>query len=164
VKQQAELKPNQTTIATITLKRWIDLPSLRLALERGTLASNHVLAGVYMTMEDCRLYAEAGDIRVANLLISNTDADHVYHTEYFCGGKPDPLSTKDYLLVVQQEFRNTSAKYGHMPLLGIFQAGGTVLQRPAGLETLARLPTQLHHRQGGQGSGWRGLLHSSGQP
>ncbi len=29
------------------------------------------------------------------------------------------LSTDETMLVVQQEFRNTSAMYGHMPLLGI---------------------------------------------
>jgi hypothetical protein len=72
-----------------------------------------------MTLEDCRLYAEAEDIRVANLLISSTDSAHVFDTEYFRGGKPDPLSTKNTILVVQEEFRNVSAMYGHMPLLGI---------------------------------------------
>jgi len=80
---------------------------------------NHVEGGVYMTLEDCRLYAEAEDIRVANLLISSTDSSRVFDTEYFRNGKPDPLSTKNTLLVVQEEFRNVSAMYGHMPLLGI---------------------------------------------
>ena len=37
----------------------------------------------------------------------------------FTGGKPESVSTDETMLVVQQEFRNTSAMYGHMPLLGI---------------------------------------------
>jgi hypothetical protein len=118
-KEQVELKPNQTTVATLVLKRWIDLPGLGWHSGDVHMHPNHVLGGLNMTMEDCKLYAQAEDIRVANLLISNTDASHVYDTEHFRGGKPDPLSTDDYLLVVQQEFRNTSAMYGHMPLLGI---------------------------------------------
>jgi hypothetical protein len=118
-KEEVELKPNQTTAVTLTLKRWIDMPGLGWHSGDVHMHPNHVLGGVYMTMEDCKLYAQAEDIRVANLLISSTDASHVYDTEFFKGGKPDPLSTDDYLLVVQQEFRNTSAMYGHMPLLGI---------------------------------------------
>src|SRR5262249_48123663 len=119
VKRQVELKSNQTTAITLTLKRWIDMPARGWHSGDVHMHPNHVLGGVSMTMDDCRLYAEAEDVRVANLLISNTDTDHVYDTEFFRGGKPDELSTKDYLLVVQQEFRNTSAMYGHMPLLGI---------------------------------------------
>jgi hypothetical protein len=80
---------------------------------------NHVQYGVYMTMEDCLLYAQAEDIRVANLLISSAQSAHVFDTEYFNGGKPETVSTGETMLVVQQEFRNTSAMYGHMPLLGI---------------------------------------------
>lgn len=119
VTHKAELKPNQTTAVTLTLRRWTDLPAVGWHSGDVHMHPNHVLGGVDMTMEDCRLYAQAEDVRVANLLISSTDADHVYDTEFFRGGRPDPLSTDDYLLVVQQEFRNVSAMYGHMPLLGI---------------------------------------------
>jgi hypothetical protein len=65
------------------------------------------------------LYAQAEDIRVANLLISSAQSAHVFDTEYFNDGVPDPISTDETMLVAQQEFRNTSAMYGHMPLLGI---------------------------------------------
>jgi hypothetical protein len=91
VKQRVEIKPNQTTVAIITLERWIDLPALGWHSGDVHMYLNHVLGGVFMTMEDCRLYAESEDIRVSNLLISKTDADHVYDTEYFRSGQPDPL-------------------------------------------------------------------------
>src|SRR5262249_58210512 len=117
--QRIELKTNQTSVASLTLRRWIDLPALGWHSGDVHMHPNHVLGGLSMTMEDCRLYAQAEDIHVAHLLISNTDSGHVYDTEFFRGGKPDTLSTADHLLVVQQEFRNTSAMYGHMPLLGI---------------------------------------------
>lgn len=119
VKQQVRLAPNQTTAITLTLKRWTDMPALGWHSGDVHMHPNHVEGGVYMTLEDCRLYAEAEDIRVANLLISSTDSAHVFDTEYFRGGKPDPLSTKNTMLVLQQEFRNVSSMYGHMPLLGI---------------------------------------------
>ena len=119
VKQQVRLSPNTTTAVTLTMKRWTDMPALGWHSGDVHMHPNHVEGGVYMTLEDCRLYAEAEDIRVANLLISSTDSAHVFDTEYFRGGKPDPLSTKNTLLVVQEEFRNVSSMYGHMPLLGI---------------------------------------------
>lgn len=119
VEQQVELKPKQTSVTSLVLKRWIDLPALGWYSGDVHMHPNHQETGVYMTMEDCRLYAQAEDIHVANLLISNADDARVFDREYFRDGKPDLLSTKDYLLVAQQEFRNTSEMYGHMPLLGI---------------------------------------------
>ncbi len=119
VTRRVRLEPNRTTALTLTLRRLTDLPAQGWHSGDVHMHPNHVEGGVYMTMEDCRLYAEAEDIRVANLLISSTDSDWVFDTEHFRDGRPDPLSTAETLLVVQQEFRNTSAMYGHMPLLGI---------------------------------------------
>ncbi len=113
------LQPGATATATLVLKRWIDLPDIGWHSGDVHMHPNHVEGGVVMTMEDCRLYAQAEDIRVANLLISSTDSDHVFDRDLFRDGRPDSLSTAEYLLVVQEEFRNTSAMYGHMPLLGI---------------------------------------------
>ncbi|MGI8744374.1 MAG: hypothetical protein ACR2NN_17735 [Bryobacteraceae bacterium] len=118
VKQWFEVKPNRTTAVTLTLKRWTDMPARGWYSGDVHMHLNHEASGVHMTMEDGRLYAQAEDIHVANLLISNTNTSHIFDQEYFRGGKPDPRSTNSYLLVAQQEFRNNSI-YGHMPLLGI---------------------------------------------
>lgn len=114
-----QIRDDTTVTRTLRLKRWIDLPALGWHSGDVHMHPNHVEGGVHMTMEDCQLYAQAEDIHVANLLISSTDSAHVFGTEFFNAGKPDLRSTARHLLVVQEEFRNTSAMYGHMPLLGI---------------------------------------------
>lgn len=111
--------PSQIVNAKLVLRRSIDMPAQGWHSGDVHMHPNHVHYGAYMTMADCALYAAAEDIRVANLLISSAQSPHVFDTEYFRGGVPDPLSTAEHLLVVQEEFRNTSAMYGHMPLLGI---------------------------------------------
>jgi hypothetical protein len=149
-------------VVTLTLKRWTDLPSLGWHSGDVHMHPNHVEGGVYMTLEDCRLYAEAEDIRVANLLISSTDSAHVFDTEYFRSGKPDPLSTKNTLLVVQEEFRNVSAMYGHMPLLGS-PGSSSRSSATSRAPITGRLSAQLHHRTSCQGPGRSGLLHAPRQ-
>ncbi|MCC6585815.1 MAG: CehA/McbA family metallohydrolase [Bryobacterales bacterium] len=119
VVQQVRTAPSQILELKLVLKRWIDMPSKGWHSGDVHMHPNHVHYGTYMTMADCQLYAQAEDIRVASLLISSAQSGHVFDTEYFRGGRPDPLSTPEALLVVQEEYRNTSAMYGHMPLLGI---------------------------------------------
>jgi TolB protein len=119
VSQELQLNSGQIADIKLTLRRSIDMPGLGWHSGDVHMHPNHVHYGVYMTMEDCALYAAAEDIRVANLLISSAQSPHVFDTEYFRGGVPDPLSTPDVMLVAQEEFRNTSAMYGHMALLGI---------------------------------------------
>jgi TolB protein len=119
VSETLRLSAGQTVDIKLVLRRLIDMPSMDWHSGDVHMHPNHIHYGPYMTMEDCALYAAAEDIRVANLLISSAQSPHVFDTEYFRGGMPDPLSTSDTLLVVQEEFRNTSAMYGHMPLLGI---------------------------------------------
>jgi hypothetical protein len=122
VDQDVRVRPDSTTSVSLILKRIMNLPDLGWHSGDVHMHPNHVPGGLYMTMEDCKLVAKAEDIKVANLLISSVGSlAHVFDTEHFNHGKPDPLSTPDTLLVVQEEFRNTSSMYGHMPLLGISQ-------------------------------------------
>jgi hypothetical protein len=111
--------PGQVVHLDLVLRRWINMPSMGWHSGDVHMHPNHVHYGAYMTMDDCLLYAQAEDIRVANLLISSAQSPHVFDTEYFHDGVPEPISTDETMLVVQEEFRNTSAMYGHMPLLGI---------------------------------------------
>jgi TolB protein len=113
------LQPGQIVHLDLVLRRTIDMQSLGWRSGDVHMHPNHVHYGTYMTMTDCLLYAQAEDLCVANLLISSAQSPHVFDTEYFTGGKPESVSTDETMLVVQQEFRNTSAMYGHMPLLGI---------------------------------------------
>ena len=111
---------DRTTTETITLKRLVDMPALGWYSGDVHMHPNHREGGLYMTMEDCELLAAGEDIRVANLLISNRQyTTRVFDTEFFRDGEVDPASSSETMMVVQEEFRNTSDMYGHMPLLGI---------------------------------------------
>jgi TolB protein len=111
---------DRTTTETITLKRLVDMPALGWYSGDVHMHPNHREGGLYMTMEDCELLAAGEDIRVANLLISNRQyTARVFDTEFFRDGEVDPASSTEAMMVVQEEFRNTSDMYGHMPLLGI---------------------------------------------
>src|SRR5712692_4168821 len=61
VTQRIELKSGQTSVASLALKRWIDLPALGWYSGDVHMHPNHVLGGLYMTMQDCRLYTQAED-------------------------------------------------------------------------------------------------------
>jgi TolB protein len=111
---------DRTTRETIVLKRVVDMPRLGWYSGDVHMHPNHREGGLYMTMEDCELLAAGEDIRVANLLISNRQyTTRVFDTEFFRDGEVDPASSAETMMVVQEEFRNTSDMYGHMPLLGI---------------------------------------------
>lgn len=111
---------DRTTAETLTLRRLVDMPALGWFSGDVHMHPNHREGGLYMTMEDCALLAAGEDIRVANLLISNRQGTtRVFDTEFFRDGEVDPASTAETMMVVQEEFRNTSDMYGHMPLLGI---------------------------------------------
>ena len=120
VKLRATIVSERTAVLPVTLKRVADLPALGWQSGDIHMHPNHVPGGLYMTMEDCLLLAKGEDIHVATLLAGSVGVlAHVFDTEYFNGGKPDPVSTPEHLLVVQQEVRNVSAMFGHIALLGI---------------------------------------------
>jgi hypothetical protein len=111
---------NRSTAETIVLKRIVDMPAQGWFSGDVHMHPNHREGGLYMTLDDCQLLAAGEDIRVANLLISNRQGtSRVFDTEYFLDGAVDPASTAETMMVVQEEFRNTTGMYGHMPLLGI---------------------------------------------
>jgi hypothetical protein len=111
---------DRTTLETITLKRLIDMPAQGWFSGDVHMHPNHREGALYMTPDDCQLLAAGEDIRVANLLISNRQyTTRVFDTEFFRDGVVDPASSEESMMVVQEEFRNTSDMYGHMPLLGI---------------------------------------------
>lgn len=120
VKAQATVVSGRTSTVTLTLKRLADMPAAGWQSGDIHMHPNHVPGGLYMTMEDCLLLAKGEDIHVANLLAGSVGVlAHVFDTEYFNDGKPDALSTPEYVIAVQQEVRNVSAMFGHIALLGI---------------------------------------------
>ncbi|MEK7404232.1 MAG: CehA/McbA family metallohydrolase [Acidobacteriota bacterium] len=119
-KTQTVVVSDRTTAAALTLRRLANMPSSGWHSGDVHMHANHVPGALYMTMDDCLVLAKGEDIHVSNLLAGSVGVlAHVFDTEFFNDGKPDPLSTPDHLLVVQQEVRNVSAMYGHIALLGI---------------------------------------------
>ena len=119
-KTQAIVVSERTTAVTLTLRRFVDMPSSGWHSGDVHMHPNHVPGATYINMDDVLVLAEGEDIHVSNLLAGSVGVlAHVFDTEHFNDGKPDPRSTPGRLLVVQQEVRNTSAMYGHIALLGI---------------------------------------------
>lgn len=117
---QATMVSDRTTAVELRLRRMADMPSSGWHSGDVHMHPNHVPGGLYINMEDTLLLAKGEDIQVANLLAGSVGVlAHVFDTEFFNDGKPDPISTPEHLLVVQQEVRNVSAMYGHIALMGI---------------------------------------------
>ncbi len=91
-------------VATIRLRRWTSLA--RRGWYSGDIHIHHIAP------ETCRLEMDAEDLNVANILTSDftTDQDHFR-------GAPDPVSSGDRLVYVNQEFRNH--ELGHLCLLNL---------------------------------------------
>jgi hypothetical protein len=119
-KAQAVVVSDRTTPVTLTLRRFANMPAFGWYSGDVHMHPNHVPGAAYINMEDTLLLAKGEDIHVSNLLAGSVGVlAHVFDTEHFNDGKPDPLSTPEHLLVVQQEVRNVSAMYGHIAVLGI---------------------------------------------
>lgn len=122
VKTQVTVVSDRTTAITVTLRRFTDMPGSGWHSGDVHMHPNHVPGATYINMADVLVLAKGEDIHVSNLLAGSVGVlAHVFDTEHFNDGKPDPVSTPEHLLVVQQEVRNTSAMYGHIALLGISQ-------------------------------------------
>jgi hypothetical protein len=117
---QATVVSDRTTAVTMVVRRFVDMPSSGWHSGDVHMHPNHVPGAAYINMHDVLALAKGEDIHVSNLLAGSVGVlAHVFDTEHFNDGKPDPVSTPEHILVVQQEVRNTSAMYGHIALLGI---------------------------------------------
>lgn len=101
VPQTLEVDAGQGSHA-LPLRRWVHMRS------EGYLSGDpHVH---YLSIEDCHLQARAEDLNVLNLMTSDFTNDR----EKFIG-RPDPVSTPDYIVYVGQEVRDW--QLGHVNLL-----------------------------------------------
>jgi TolB protein len=111
-----DVEPGRTTTRTLLLERWAR-PS-----ERGWYpGENHIHANYgyghwYNSPRTMSLQCAGEDLRVANLMVANSDGDGVFDREYF-RGRPDPLSDGHTLLYWNEEFRSTV--WGHATLVNL---------------------------------------------
>jgi Tol biopolymer transport system component len=111
-----DVEPGRTTTQALALQRWTR-PS-----DRGWYpGENHIHANYgyghwYNSPRTMSFQCAGEDLRVANLMVANSDGDGVFDREYF-RGRPDPLSDDHTLLYWNEEFRSTV--WGHATLVNL---------------------------------------------
>ncbi len=113
---EAEIRPGKVTLLTIELERMTDL-SARGWHSGSTHVHMNYGGNLHNTLENLMRMSAAEDQDVVNLQIANKDNRILDHQFFIPGGGPHPLSTKDRLLVVGQEYRPPF--YGHVFMFGM---------------------------------------------
>ena len=113
---EAEIRPGEITLLTIELERMTDL-SARGWHSGSTHIHMNYGGNLHNTLENLMRMSAAGHLDVVNVQIANKDNRILDHQFFIPGGGPHPLSTKDRLLVVGQEYRPPF--YGHVFMFGM---------------------------------------------
>lgn len=112
------VEAGKTIEMTIGLKRWTNMAKAGWFSGETHIHANYGYGSWFNSPETMRQQCVGEDLNVCNFMVANSDADIVYDRPFFRGG-PDPLSTSDYILYWNQEFRSTV--WGHMTLLNLRQ-------------------------------------------
>ena len=102
----------------VEMTRWTHMTKAGWYSGEAHIHANYGYGTWYNTPETMRQQCVGEDLNVGNFMVANSDADVVYDRPFFRGG-PDPLSTNEYILYWNQEFRSTV--WGHMTLLNLRQ-------------------------------------------
>lgn len=116
--QTFEIEAGKTRDITIELSRWTHMAKNGWFSGETHIHANYGYGSWFNTPETMRQQCVGEDLNVCNFMVANSDADIVYDRPFFRGG-PDPLSSKEYILYWNQEFRSTV--WGHMTLLNLKQ-------------------------------------------
>jgi TolB protein len=111
-----EVKPGEVTLATVRMRRLTDLS------ETGWYnGSTHVhmnyAGNLHNTLDNLMMMSAAEDQDIVNEQVANKDNRILDYQHFVKGGGAHPLSTKDRVLVVGQEFRPPF--YGHVFMFGM---------------------------------------------
>jgi len=112
------VETGQTGEVTVELERWVHMAKSGWYSGETHIHANYGYGSWFNTPETMRQQCVGEDLNVSNFMVANSDADVVFDRPFFRGG-PDPLSTPDYILYWNQEFRSTI--WGHMTLLNLRQ-------------------------------------------
>lgn len=112
----AEVQVNEVTEVTLQLKRMTDMAAR--GWHNGSMhVHTNYTGNMRNTLENVLLMTAAEGADVANALIANKDNRVLDRTLFVKGGGAHPLSTRDRLLVVGEEYRPPF--YGHVSMLGL---------------------------------------------
>ena len=151
---RVEVRANETTTATLTLRRIANMPAAG-----WWSGDNHVHASyggmLNVTPEVVAFMQRAEDLHVVHDLICNRD-NRIFDMQYF-EGRPSGLSRPDRILYYSQEYR--PGFYGHMGLLGLKQLVWPFYNGERGTALATNFPTNadaldMAHAAGGWGGPW----------
>jgi len=116
--QDIVIEPGKTAEVAVKMERWVHMAKGGWWSGELHIHANYGYGQWFNTPKTMRQQCLGEDLNVCNFMVANSDADVVYDRPFFRGG-PDPLSTRDYILYWNQEFRSTI--WGHMTLVNLKQ-------------------------------------------
>lgn len=118
VSQSVDLAPGKPASVRVALKRWENMAA------KGWYSSDAHIHANYtadhhqvINAEDVRRQAHAEDLNNANLMVANSSTAFIHDAQYF-EGRPNALSTRNYILYWNEEMRN-EGPYGHMSFFNL---------------------------------------------
>ena len=149
-RREIVVAPGQRSSQRVVLRRLADMPGR--GWWSGDLHVHMNYGGAYRnTPRQLAFQARAEDLHVVENLIVNKE-QRVPDIEHFRGGAPDPVSTRDLLVVHGQEFH--TSVWGHAALIGLSSHyllpdyAGYVNTAAASLYPDNGAVSELAHRQG----------------
>jgi hypothetical protein len=118
VSQSVDLAAGKPATVRLALKRWENMAA------KGWYSSDAHIHANYtadhhqsINAEDVRRQAHAEDLNNANLMVANSSGAFIHDIQYF-EGRPNALSTRNYILYWNEEMRN-NGPYGHMAFFNL---------------------------------------------
>jgi hypothetical protein len=113
---ELDIVPNDVTTAVVSLKRMTDM-SVKGWHNGSTHVHMNYGGNLHNTLENLMMMSAAEDQDIVLEQVANKDNRILDHQFFIPGGKPHPLSRKDMLLVVGQEYRPPF--WGHVFMFGL---------------------------------------------
>jgi TolB protein len=110
-KAEVQVAANEVTTVDLELKRLTDM-SAKGWYSGSTHVHMNYAGNLRNTLENLMMMSAAEDQDMVNEQVANKDNRILDHQHFVPGGKPHPLSTRDRLLIVGQEYRPPF--YGHV--------------------------------------------------
>lgn len=147
---------------TLSPRRWTDQAALGWYSGENHIHANYGYGEWYQTPASIVELCEGEDLRVANLVVANSDGNGVFDREFFLG-RLEPRSKPHTLVWWNQEFRSTI--WGHMTLFHLRQVVEPVFTGFPGTTNPLDVPTNAEiARRTRQQGGVTSYTHPTNNP
>lgn len=158
---ELEIRPNEVTTASVSLKRMTDM-SAKGWYSGSTHVHMNYAGNLHNTLENLMMMSAAEDQDIVLEQIANKDNRILDHQFFIPGGGPHPLSRKDMVLVVGQEYRPPF--WGHVFMFGMKDhliSPYTTGYEGTAIESLYPSNTDMFRKARAQGA-YVGYVHAYG--